>query len=328
MSTQKPGPVLIEIKGETPSPADAPLLPEARGQSMQRLAAMAASRPSRLWRLFWAALVSLLVFVILLSAWDFVFALLERNIWMGRAALVVVGVFVLSAALLILREWLAFVRLRRMDGLRRQAEVARNSGDLMTARLAVARLRRFFAKRSAMTWAQDNFAAKSGDILDADALLDLAETELLVPLDAAAMREIEAASRMVATVTAIVPLALVDVITALAANLRMVRKIAEIYGGRAGLFGSWRLLRTVLLHLAATGAVAIGDDLIGSLAGGGLVSKLSRRFGEGVVNGALTARVGVAAMEVCRPMPFVAIKKPGVSGLVKQALTGVFGSRK
>ena len=64
----------------------------------------------------------------------------------------------------------------------------------------------------------------------------------------------------------------------------------------------------------------------GSVAGGGLLSKLSRRFGEGVVNGALTARVGVAAMEVCRPMPFAALERPSVTGLVKRALTGFFGS--
>jgi len=75
----------------------------------------------------------------------------------------------------------------------------------------------------------------------------------------------------------------------------------------------------------ATGAVAVGDDLISSVAGGGILSKVSRRFGEGVVNGALTARVGVAAIEVCRPLPFKATKKPSVSGLVSRALSGLFG---
>ena len=131
-----------------------------------------------------------------------------------------------------------------------------------------------------------------------------------------------------ATVTAIVPLALADVAAALVSNLRMIRRIAEIYGGRAGAFGSWRLLRTVLTHLVATGAVAVGDDLIQSIAGGGLLSKLSRRFGEGVVNGALTARVGVAAIEVCRPLPFAVLPRPRVTNLVSRALAGLFGSGK
>jgi putative membrane protein len=69
--------------------------------------------------------------------------------------------------------------------------------------------------------------------------------------------------------------------------------------------------------------VALTDDLIGSLAGGGVLSKISRRFGEGVVNGALTARVGLAAMEVCRPMPFAALPRPGVTQTVSRALAGL-----
>jgi hypothetical protein len=113
---------------------------------------------------------------------------------------------------------------------------------------------------------------------------------------------------------------------ALTANLRMIRRIAEVYGGRSGMLGSWRLTRTVFTHLIATGAVAIGDDMIGSIAGGGVLSKVSRRFGEGVINGALTARVGIAAMEVCRPFPFHTTKKPTVTALGRRALTGLFGA--
>ncbi|PJN96238.1 TIGR01620 family protein, partial [Amaricoccus sp. HAR-UPW-R2A-40] len=63
---------------------------------------------------------------------------------------------------------------------------------------------------------------------------------------------------------------------------------------------------------------------IGSVAGGHLFTRLSRRFGEGVVNGALTARVGIAAMEVCRPLPFVALPRPKVSNIIGRALTGLF----
>ena len=113
-------------------------------------------------------------------------------------------------------------------------------------------------------------------------------------------------------------------IAALAANLRMIRRIAQIYGGRSGTLGSWRLVRAVMTHLVATGAVAVGDDLIGSIGGGHVLSKLSRRFGEGLVNGALTARVGVAAMEVCRPLPFTPGRRPRVTALVRRALTGLF----
>jgi putative membrane protein len=137
---------------------------------------------------------------------------------------------------------------------------------------------------------------------------------------------VQAAARQVATVTALVPLALADVAAALTANLRMIRRVAEIYGGRSGFLGSWRLTRAVLTHLVATGAVAVGDDMLEPLLGGSLLGKLSRRFGEGLVNGALTARVGVAAMEVCRPLPFSPRRRPSVRGMVKNALGGLFTS--
>ena len=156
-------------------------------------------------------------------------------------------------------------------------------------------------------------------------MLALAEDSLLAPLDAEAQREVEAAARRVATVTALVPLALADVVAALASSLRMIRRVAEIYGGRSGVLGSWRLTRAVMAHLVATGAVAVGDDLLETVLGGSVLSKLSRRFGEGLINGALTARVGVAAMEVCRPLPFSARRRPSVRGVVRRALTGIVG---
>ena len=61
----------------------------------------------------------------------------------------------------------------------------------------------------------ERFAERRDDVFDADALFDLAEAELLEPLDEAARREIEAAARQVAAVTALVPLALADVAAAL-----------------------------------------------------------------------------------------------------------------
>jgi putative membrane protein len=104
----------------------------------------------------------------------------------------------------------------------------------------------------------------------------------------------------------------------------MIRRIAEIYGGRSGTHGSWRLTRAVMSHLVATGAVAVGDDMLEPILGGGLLAKLSRRFGEGLVNGALTARVGVAAMEVCRPLPFTRAPRPSARSIVRTALSGLF----
>lgn len=322
------GPVLIELTGEAAhNPATAAPVPEVAGApSALQLAAAYAARPaSRLGRLFWTGFSGFAGFVLSLTAWDFITGLFARNPLLGGIALGLL-VLLLAAALLIgLRELAAIARLRRLDDIRRAAETAVATADLPAARRAVGRLTGLYALRPELAPALGALERRAADQFDADGLIGLVEQELLVPLDLAASREVERAARQVALVTAFVPLALADVATALIANLRMIRRIAEIYGGRSGVLGNWRLTRTVLTHLAATGALAVGDDLIHSVLGGSLLSKLSRRFGEGVVNGALTARVGVAAIEVCRPLPFQAAPKPRVSALVQRALTGLFG---
>jgi putative membrane protein len=333
------GPVLIDLEdgAASASPATAPAVPDAaqddaagagQGQraAMQQVAALAAARPSRLARWFWSLLGAILVFVLSVAAWDFVLGLVARSPVLGALAFGLIGVFCIVLLVIGVRELAAFNRLKRLDVIHRMAAMALAEGDLKTARAVLALLDALYAGREDTSWGRGRLRDRQDDIFDPDGLLGLAETVLLAPLDQRAMREVEAAARQVATVTAVVPLALADVVVALTANLRMIRRVAEIYGGRSGTLGSWRLTRSVLTHLVATGAVAVGDDLIGSVAGGGMLAKVSRRFGEGVINGALTARVGVAAMEVCRPLPFNAVPRPLVTALVRRALTGLFGA--
>lgn len=333
MTEHRNGPVLIELDDEAagPSPAEAAPIRDAEGapsgQAMQTMAALAARRPSFLGRWFWRLLAALLTFALSLWAWDFVTGLVARNPILGYIALGLTGLFLLTCIAIILREWAAIARLSRLDAIHTAAEAAKAEGDLSAARRVTDKIAALYAGRDGLKWGLERFADRKEEAFDADALFRVAEADLLAPLDAAALREIEAAARQVATVTALVPIALADVAAALTANLRMIRRIAEIYGGRGGALGAWRLTRAVFTHLVATGAVAVGDDLIGSVAGGGVLSKVSRRFGEGLINGALTARVGVAAMEVCRPLPFDGTQRPSVTGLVKRALTGLFGQK-
>lgn len=314
-----------------PSPAEAAPVPDLGspempdGRAMQQVARLAARRPSRLGRAFWVLLTALAGAFVSLAAWNAITALIAQTPWLGWTMTGLLALFGLVCLGIVVREAAGFARLARIDGLHRDAEAALAvDGDLTIARDVTNRLTRLYARRDETRWGRDRFAARAAEQMDADALLGLAEQEILAPLDAAARAEVEAAARQVATVTALVPLAFADVIAALTANMRMVRRVAEVYGGRAGGLASWRLMRAVLTHLVATGAVAVGDDMLGSVAGGNVLARLSRRFGEGLVNGALTARVGVAAMEVCRPLPFRREKRPSVTRLVTRSVTGLF----
>ncbi len=332
MSTAK-RPVLIYLDETQPTPdvTEAPpvtdVMEAPQGTAMQMAAHLVARRPSRLARWFWGLLVALIGVVVSTAAWDFVSSLFLRSSVLAWSVTGLISAVLTILLILALYEVAAIARLSRIGSLHRDADTVRTEQDLGQARVLVDQLVKLYADRKETGWSRERLTEARADILDAATLIDLAETELLGPLDKMARREVEASARRVAIVTALVPLTLADVMVALTVNLRMIRHIAEVYGGRSGLLGSWRLTRAVLTHLVATGAVAVSEDILKQILGGSILARLSGRLGEGLVNGMLTARVGLAAMEVCRPLPFSACHRPSVSGMMKGALADLISSK-
>ncbi|MGM0586136.1 MAG: TIGR01620 family protein [Pseudomonadota bacterium] len=326
------GPVLIEgddpaLAGPEPSPADAPP-PDGEAAGDAAAAALhLAARPRRLSAglLLLASLAAFVLLALGVSAWSWTAGLLARTPALGAVAAALGALAALAALTLLAREALALRRLARIDSVRSAAEAARRDADRPAAARALDRLAALYAPRDDLAWPTARVAERREEMVDAEALLTLAEREWLTPLDKAARRAAEEAARSVAGATALAPFPLVDIAAVLLINLRMIRRIAQIYGGRAGALGAWRLLRAVAGHLIATGAVAAADDFLGPALGAGVLSRVSRRLGEGLVNGALTARIGVAAIEVCRPLPFSALPAPRARRLAARALGDLTG---
>ena len=314
-----------------PDVADAPPVTEEAGPSagaaIRKAASLPSRRPSRLAIWFWSLSAALIFAVISVAAWDFVSSLSARSAVLGWAVTTLIAALLIVMLIVAVREVATFGRLSRIDGLRRQADTVRTTNDLRQARTLMKQVLRLYDGRKETRWDRRRVVESLDDVLDAALLMEVLESELLGPLDQLASSEVETAARQVAIATAILPMAFADVAAALIANLRMIRRVAEIYGGRSGFLGSWRLTRAVLTHLAFTGSLEVAEDLLGEALGGSLLGKLSRRFGEGLMNGALTVRVGVAAMEVCRPMPFSARRRPSVQGMVRNAMTGLFAGK-
>jgi putative membrane protein len=100
-----------------------------------------------------------------------------------------------------------------------------------------------------------------------------------------------------------------------------LRRISMIYGGRPGLLGFLRLARAAFGHLAVTGGVAIGDSFVQQVLGLGLAARISAKLGEGVLNGLMTARFGIAAIAVCRPLPFLREEPPRLGDVAGELMS-------
>ncbi|EHH04652.1 hypothetical protein MEA186_31631 [Mesorhizobium amorphae CCNWGS0123] len=198
--------------------------------------------------------------------------------------------------------------------------------DPKAARAVVDELSAFVAAKPETAAGRRSLAELRGEIIDGGNLVRLAETEILGPLDARAKVMILEAAKRVSLVTAVSPRAVVDVAYVVFEAGRLIRRLSELYGGRPGTLGFFRLARSVLAHLAVTGSIAVGDSFVQQIIGHGLAARLSAKLGEGVVNGMMTARIGIAAMETARPLPFIAARRPGLGDFLS-ALTS-FATKK
>jgi len=296
--------------------------------------AQPAPRPNlsrRGWRwgtVFFTALGGLISLAVGLAIDQLIADLFSRADWLGWVGIGLVALVVLALLALVLREVFGLMRMRRIDRLRDEAEAATQTNDKTEATALLDKIAALYKDRADTARGRALIDERRGDIIDGRDLIVLAERDLMRPLDAEARRMVTSSSKRVSVVTAVSPRALVDVAFVLAESLRLIRRISTLYGGRPGGIGFWSLTRHVISHLAVTGSIAIGDSLIQELIGRGLAAKLSARLGEGVVNGLLTARIGIAAIDVCRPLPFIGETRPKISDVFGELIKSSGGDDK
>ncbi len=129
-------------------------------------------------------------------------------------------------------------------------------------------------------------------------------------LDAQARREISRSAAESAMMIAVSPLALVDMAFIAWRNLRLINRIATLYGIELGYYSRLRLFKLVLLNIAFAGASELVREIGMDWMSQDLAARLSARAAQGIGAGLLTARLGIKAMELCRPLPWIDNDKP------------------
>ena len=280
--------------------------------------AAAISERSRRWRwgtLFWAACTGLLALALALAVTSVVEELFARAPWLGAVGLALAVLAGLAFLVLALREIIGLVRLGKIEKLRARALAAIESDDHQQGRAVVAGLLELTRRMPRLAGARSRLETHLSDIIDGRDRIRLAERELMAPLDAQARQLVVSAAKRVSVVTAVSPRAVVDMVFVLINALTLIRRLAVLYGGRPGTLGLLRLFRQVISHLAMTGGVAVTDSLLQQIIGHGVAARVSARLGEGLLNGILTARLGILAIDVTRPLPFSELPRPALNDL-------------
>lgn len=140
-------------------------------------------------------------------------------------------------------------------------------------------------------------------------------------LDQQARREISGSAAESALMIAVSPLAIVDMAFIAWRNIRLINRIAAIYGIQLGYFSRIRLFKLVMLNIAFAGATElireVGMDWISQ----DITARLSTRAAQGIGAGLLTARLGIKAMELCRPLPWMEGDKPRLGDFRTQLIS-------
>jgi putative membrane protein len=289
-----------------PVPIDAPLVPARRGFNWGTV--------------FWTGLGGLVLLGLGLSVTHLIEDLFARSDGLGFLGIAFTTAAALALAVIVTRETFGLMRLATIEKMHLRATEVLLSDDRAARRAIVSDLLRLEHQNPQLARARATLRGHADDIIDGADMIKLAERELMTPLDQEARRLVSRAAQRVSVVTAVSPRAMIDVLFVFVAALRMIRQLARLYGGRPGTLGMIKLMRQVIAHLAITGGMAATDSLVQQMLGHGLAAKLSQRLGEGLLNGLLTARLGLAAIDVTRPLPFTALPRPALADLAKDLM--------
>ena len=280
-----------------------------------------ALRPKRsLWRKLVGAGVALFVASAAANsvqwAWD---AWLARD-WFALGSGAAGGLIVIAGVGALASEW------RRLWKLRARAET-RDLGRALLHSHSVGQGRAFCEKLAQQAGIDQAHPALQRWHASLHETQNDSETvrlyaQLVQPVqDRLARREIGRHAAESTLMIAVSPLALVDMAFIAWRNLRLVNRIAAIYGIELGYFSRLRLFRLVLLNMAFAGASELVREVGMDWMSQDIAARLSARAAQGIGAGLLTARLGVKAMELCRPLPWLENDKPRLGDFRRDLVT-------
>lgn len=262
------------------------------------------------WRWLFAALGGLLLLMLLVDTWYFLADRFAASWLIGSLFLL------LTSAIAALSGWLAWRAWQDVRRLRTVGELQLEGAGLMAndgyghAMGYANRVAHLYQQRADVKPNLDRFFVVANGTHDDGELCTLFSRQVLNPLDEQAYRLVMKRSNETALMVMLSPAPALSTLLTLWRSLRMIRDVATLYGGRPGLIGSTALISTVIHNLIYADVSEMLAESVAETFGGSLVSVLSAQLAQGVGSSVMTARVGLYAMNACRPLPFTEEEKP------------------
>lgn len=161
---------------------------------------------------------------------------------------------------------------------------------------------------------------------DAD-VIELYDSMVVSLQDQQAKKLVANYSCEAAVLVAISPLAIADMILIAWRNFKLINELGKVYGVELGYFSRLRLVKLVFINMAAAGASELVVDASVHALSIDIAGKLSARAAQGIGVGLLTARLGIKAMALLRPLPWQKDKAVRLSEIRKQIVLRVIGKK-
>lgn len=284
-------------------------------------------KPSRFWvRVLLATLILFGVAVIAQSI-QWLMDTFQRKEWIYFSFSIVFFIISLTGIGAVISEWRKLVYLRKHQ---QNQQTSRQlllenlpSNDGEQAVKFCENIANNLKNLPSVTQSEKRWRSQLNEAYNAKEVLYLFSENVLKPIDKEVKRMISKNAAENAVIVAVSPLAIVDVLLMAARNIALVNKITRAYGMELGYISRLKLFRMVLSNMVFAGATEIATDVGMDFFSQNLTAKLSLRAAQGIGVGLLTARLGIKAMEFCRPIAFQANERPKISAIRQELLTSM-----
>lgn len=169
---------------------------------------------------------------------------------------------------------------------------------------------------------QKQWLSQINEYHNSEQVMTLFSETVLSPLDKQAQKLIAKHARDNAVIVALSPVAIADVLMVAWRNFALINKITRIYGMELGYFSRLHLFKMVIKNMVFAGTT----ELVAGMLSHNVLRRLFGQAIQGLGVGILTARLGIKAMEFCRPMMFQPHEKPSLKAMSKEIYVSLVNS--